>query len=56
MTKMITRCLLDNTVEDDIEDAKHVGVIHPDRVKKGKKPSDQEIQFLVELIMRWVEG
>ena len=25
-------------------------------IKKGKKLSDQEIQFLVELIMRWIEG
>jgi hypothetical protein len=26
------------------------------RIKKGKALSDQEIQFLVELIMRWIEG
>jgi hypothetical protein len=26
------------------------------RIKKGKELSDQEIQFLVELIMRWIEG
>ena len=25
------------------------------RIKKGKALSDQEIQFLVELIMRWIE-
>jgi hypothetical protein len=25
-------------------------------IKKGKELSDQEIQFLVELIMRWIEG
>ena len=25
-------------------------------LKKGKPLSDQEIQFLVELIMRWIEG
>ena len=26
------------------------------RIKKRKELSDQEIQFLVELIMRWIEG
>lgn len=26
------------------------------RIKKGKELTDQEIQFLVELIMRWIEG
>ena len=26
------------------------------RIKKGKELSDQEIQFLVELIMRWIKG
>jgi hypothetical protein len=26
------------------------------RIKKGKELSDPEIQFLVELIMRWIEG
>jgi len=25
-------------------------------IKRGKELSDQEIQFLVELIMRWIEG
>ena len=25
-------------------------------IKKGKKLSDHEVQFIVELIMRWVEG
>ena len=25
-------------------------------IKKGKELTDQEIQFLVELIMRWIEG
>ncbi|MCJ7541198.1 MAG: DUF4186 domain-containing protein [Desulfobacterales bacterium] len=25
-------------------------------IKKGKELSDQEIQFLVELIMEWIEG
>jgi hypothetical protein len=26
------------------------------RLKKGKELSAQEIQFLVELIMKWIEG
>jgi hypothetical protein len=25
-------------------------------IKKGKELSDQEIQFLIELIMGWIEG